>query len=137
MASTRSSSSPWRRSSARRSRRLFADATAEDHLNLIDLEPAGIELVLDRSHAIRGYVDESVGLSIEEMGVRSEQRIVTDTSSLEVELVQQPFSDQEVEGVVDGGLRQHRQRGAHRLEHLLGAGVVEAIENELGDGDAL
>lgn len=80
---------------------------------------------------------DDTGRLIDEVMMVLHMAVEDDGSSRKGVAAKQTFLDEEVQCVVDGGSRHHREFLAHSFQDFFRRGVTIGVEHELTNGDSL
>src|SRR6266480_2464721 len=107
-----------------------------DDLIIANLETLDV-LDVRHLHLVPRHVVDAPGALVDEVVVGLDLRVEDDRVGGQVELAEEPSLDEEVEGVVDRGPRDHGKAGLDARPDLVGGGVLVGEEDVLGDDDTL
>src|SRR5687767_11176036 len=113
-----------------------AAGAAHDHHVFVDVVFAKVVDVADLDLFPVDVVN-GAGLLVDEVMVRLELRIENDAFGVEMKGAEDPFLDEQIEGVVNGGAGDRRETGGHLAPDTVGGGVIRGGEDVLSHGQAV
>lgn len=112
---------------------MFAD-TFIIIVNLLDFVPLGLVAHHFLQRCLQAEVIDAATASAEEVGVRGGDGVVTSVALVDGQGLCRALVGQQLQGIIDRGLREGGNGGCKRRVNLVHGGVVEMMQQVVHDG---